>query len=118
MKKTAGIFAISLIVALAACSSKTDEGTDESTEAAPDSFTVTNNTQSKIVNLLAREKGSAEWGNFELGGGLAAGSETKIQWNDPEEGKCEWEFKAKFADEEESNVFTVDTCKEHDIEFN
>ena len=85
--------------------------------AAPATFTVTNDTDAKIVKLFAREKGTTQWNFFSIGSRIAAGSETKLQWNDPDEGECEWEFMAVFADGEKSNVFTVDTCEEHDIVF-
>ncbi len=84
---------------------------------ADDSFTVTNNTEAAITRLLAREVGAPKWGFFDIGSGIPAGETVTISWNNPDEGNCEWEFKAEFDDGSESVPITLDTCENHDIEF-
>lgn len=75
-------------------------------------FKVTNNTDAKIVKLLASEDGE-EYGFFNIGSGIAVGKSMELVWDKAtDESNCEWYFKAVFADESESEAKAFDFCED------
>lgn len=83
-------------------------------------FKVHNNTRQKITAIKVREEGSKEWGDFDIGDGVAAGATETMVWDQStDNGKCNWFFKAKFANGEWSDPAKFDFCeKDLVIEFN
>lgn len=83
-------------------------------------FKVHNNTRQKIVAIKVAEEGSKEWGDFDIGDGVAAGATEEMVWDkSTDNGKCNWWFKAKFANGEWSDAVKFDFCeKDLVIEFN
>lgn len=82
------------------------------------SFTLTNNTDSRITKVEVSEDGES-WGFFDIGGGLTAGSSSEMVW-DPstDDSNCEWQVRATFADESISDPAAFDFCEEDlEIEF-
>lgn len=82
------------------------------------SFTVHNTTKVAIKKLLASEDGK-EYGNFDIGSGIAPGKEVTLKWDKSTDEKgCTWFFKAMFADGEESEAKKFDFCEENvELEF-
>ncbi len=83
------------------------------------SFKVSNNTDNKIVGIEVSEDGK-EWGHFDIGKGIAAGSTSKLVWDaSTDEGACEWTFRATFSDDSVSEEVDFDFCEEDlELEFN
>lgn len=82
-------------------------------------FVVSNATNSKIVKLQVSEDKS-EWGDFDVGSGIAAGdSETMIWDHSTDNESCEQWMRAKFADGSTSEPSKQDFCQNLDdpIEF-
>jgi hypothetical protein len=76
------------------------------------SFKVTNNTDSKIVRLLASEDGK-KYGFFDIGGGIGVGKSMSLVWDkSTDDSGCEWYFKAVFADKSESEAVPFDFCED------
>ena len=76
------------------------------------SFSVQNNTSSKITGIEASEDGSS-WGAFDIGGGIAAGSSMDLTWDQStDDSNCEWHFRATFADGSTSEEVPFDFCEE------
>ncbi len=76
------------------------------------SFKVTNNTDAKIVKLLASEDGT-KYGFFSIGAGIAVGKSMTLVWDkSTDESGCEWYFKAVFADNSESEAVPFDFCED------
>lgn len=82
------------------------------------SFTVTNNTDTKISKILVSEDGE-EYGFFNIGGGIAPGKSVKLVWDQSTNGEsCEQHFKAVFSNGEESEPQQFDFCEDEvSIEF-
>lgn len=81
-------------------------------------FTIKNKTKSKIVKLLAVEKGKSNWGEFDIGDGIAAGETEKIEWGaHTNNSGCNWYVKAKFADGSSSPAQVFDFCQNPDLEY-
>ena len=82
------------------------------------SFTVTNNTDTKITKILVSEDGE-EYGFFKIGSGIAPGKTVKLVWDSSTDGEsCEQYFKAVFANGEESEPQQFDFCEDEvAIEF-
>lgn len=82
------------------------------------SFTVTNNTDTKIKKILVSEDGE-EYGFFNIGNGINPGKTVTLVWHSSTEGEnCEQYFKAVFANDEESEPQKFDFCEEEvAIEF-
>lgn len=82
------------------------------------SFTVTNNTDTKITKILVSEDGE-EYGFFNIGGGIAPGKTVKLVWDQSTNGEsCEQHFKAVFSNGEESEAQQFDFCEDEvAIEF-
>ncbi len=80
------------------------------------SFKIHNTTKVAITKLLASEDGK-DYGNFDIGGGIAPGKEMTLKWDKSTDEKgCNWFFKALFADGEESEAKKFDFC-EDDVEL-
>jgi hypothetical protein len=82
-------------------------------------FKVHNKNKARIVKLMASEDGKA-YANFDIGDGIDSGETATLQWDkSTDNGNCEWHFKAKFDDQEESEPATIDFCeKDLVLEFN
>ena len=82
-------------------------------------FVVSNQTSSKIVKLQVSEDKS-EWGDFDVGSGIAAGATETMIWDHStdNEGCNQW-MRAKFADGSTSEPSKQDFCQDLDdpIEF-
>lgn len=75
------------------------------------SFTVTNNTDTKITKILVSEDGE-DYGFFDIGGGIAPGKTVKLVWDQSTNGEsCAQHFKAVFANGEESEAQEFDFCE-------
>ncbi|HYX29464.1 MAG TPA: hypothetical protein VE863_12940 [Pyrinomonadaceae bacterium] len=83
-------------------------------------FKIHNNTKQKIVAVKVREEGKDEWGDFDVGDGIAAGATDEMVWDKSTDNSgCNWFFKAKFADGEWSDAVKFDFCEKNlVIEFN
>ncbi len=82
-------------------------------------FVVSNTSSSKIVKLQVSEDKS-EWGDFDVGSGIAAGSTVTMIWDHSTDGEgCEQWMRAKFADGSFSEASKQDFCEDLDtpIEF-
>ena len=76
-------------------------------------FKVKNSTGSKITKLLASPDGK-KWGLFDIGAGIKAGGIMELVWDkSTDSGNCEWQFKAVFADGDESGVEEFDFCEKN-----
>ncbi len=76
------------------------------------SFTVTNNTDTKITKILVSEDGE-EYGFFNIGAGINPGKTVTLVWDSSTNGEsCEQYFKAVFANKEESEPQKFDFCEE------
>ena len=63
-------------------------------------FKVHNNTKQAIKKIKVSDDGK-KWGFFDIGDGIAAGATEELVWDkSTDNGACEWEFKAVFADNE------------------
>lgn len=82
-------------------------------------FVVSNASSSKIVKLQVSEDKS-EWGDFDVGSGIAAGSTVTMIWDHSTDGEgCVQWMRAKFADGSTSEASRQDFCEDLDapIEF-
>lgn len=76
-------------------------------------FSVSNNSGSKITKILVSEDGKS-WGFFDIGKGIAAGATETLQWDASTAGEdCEQYFKAVFADGSESEPVVFDFCEKN-----
>lgn len=89
-----------------------------SADDAQYSFKVHNTTKDKITKLLASEDGK-NYGNFDIGSGIAAGATVTLEWDKKTNDKgCKWWFKAVFDGDEESEAKRFDFCEEDlELEF-
>lgn len=77
-------------------------------------FFVQNNTSSTMTGLFAAEP-EQNWGQFDIGSGIAAGEGTKMIWSPSTNGQgCEQWLKATFADGSESTSEIFDFCQDLD----
>lgn len=80
-------------------------------------FKVHNDTKVKIVKLLVSEDGK-EWGAFDIGDGIKGAEDATLAWAEhTNDGNCEQQVKAVYADESASEVQTFDFC-EKDLTIN
>lgn len=81
-------------------------------------FKVFNNTKIQIKQILVSEDGK-KWGFFDIGKGIAAGATIELVWASATNGSgCDWNFKAVWADGDESDPAEFDFCeKDLVIEF-
>ena len=82
-------------------------------------FKVHNNTKQTIKKIKVSDDGK-KWGYFDIGSGIAAGATEELVWDkSTDDGACEWQFKAVFADSEESEAVEFNFCEKNlVIEFN
>jgi hypothetical protein len=82
-------------------------------------FKVHNNTKQAIKKIKVSDDGK-KWGYFDIGDGIAAGATDELVWDkSTDNGACEWQFKAVFADNEESEAVEFNFCEKNlVIEFN
>lgn len=74
-------------------------------------FQVHNNTDTKIAKILVSEDGEA-WGFFNIGSGIKSGDTVTLVWDQATNGEsCEQQFKAVFANGEESQPVAFDFCE-------
>jgi hypothetical protein len=74
-------------------------------------FKVHNKTENKIVKLLASEDGKT-YREFNIGNGIGAGKIVTMEWDKAtDNGNCEWYFKAKLDDGEETEPVEFDFCE-------
>lgn len=79
-------------------------------------FDVHNSTGSRITAIEVSEDGD-EWGEFDIGSGIAAGATATLQWDaSTDDSGCEWQFRATFADGSVSDEVSFDFC-EDDLEL-
>ena len=80
------------------------------------SFKVHNNTEHKIVSLLASEHGE-DPGEFNIGDGIKAGESTTLTWDkSTDQSNCEWAFTAVYDDGTYSEPVVINFC-EDDLEL-
>ena len=76
-------------------------------------FKVHNKTESPIVRLLASEDGET-YRDFNIGSGIAPGATVMMEWDaSTDDSNCEWYFKAKLADGEETDPVEFDFCEKN-----
>ncbi|HLD65664.1 MAG TPA: hypothetical protein VJA19_06455 [Pseudomonas sp.] len=82
------------------------------------SFKVSNNSDQRITAIEVSEDG-AEWGEFDIGEGIASGDTETLVWDDStDDSGCEWAFRATFEEGHVSEPSTLDFCEgDLDIEF-
>ncbi|MCU0756044.1 MAG: hypothetical protein MUE46_13110 [Xanthomonadales bacterium] len=82
------------------------------------SFTVNNNSGSKIVRIQVSEDGR-NWGDFDIGSGIPAGASSELTWAEhTNDAGCVWQFVASFADGSKSDAVAFDFCEEDlELEF-
>jgi hypothetical protein len=74
---------------------------------------VHNKTDNKIVKLLASEDGKT-YREFNIGAGIDAGKIVTMEWDkSTDNGNCEWYFKAKLDDGEETDPVEFDFCEKN-----
>lgn len=82
-------------------------------------FVVANKTESAIKKLeVSADK--KDWGNFDIGSGIAAGATETLVWDSSTDDEpCEQWIRAKFADGSASPASKQDFCQDLDtpIEF-
>ncbi len=80
------------------------------------SFGVRNNTRVKLTKLLVSEDGK-DWGYFDIGSGIAAGSDVTLTWDSSTDDEgCDQYVKAVYADGSESEEARFNFC-EADLEL-
>jgi hypothetical protein len=82
------------------------------------SFDVSNNSDQRIIAIEASEDGS-NWGEFDIGSGIPSGETMTLVWDSStDDGNCEWEFRATFAEGHVSEPSVIDFCEgDLEIEF-
>ena len=82
-------------------------------------FKVHNNTRQAINKIKVSDDGK-KWGFFDISDGIAAGATEELVWDkSTDNGACEWQFKAVFSDNEESEAVEFNFCEKNlVIEFN
>jgi hypothetical protein len=79
-------------------------------------FKVHNNTQHRIVSLVASESGE-EAGEFDIGNGIGPGQTATLQWDkSTDNSHCEWAFSAVYDDGTFSEPVMINFC-EDDLEL-
>lgn len=82
-------------------------------------FVVKNNTGSKITKLQVSQD-MHEWGDFDIGSGIAAGATETMLWDSStDDENCQQWIRAKFSDGSFSEPSEQDFCQDLDspIEF-
>jgi hypothetical protein len=77
-------------------------------------FKVHNKTANNIVKLLASSDEGKTYRNFDIGEGIAAGKTVTMEWaQSTDNGDCEWYFKAKLDDGEETDPVEFNFCEKN-----
>ena len=77
-------------------------------------FKVHNKTDHNIVKLLASSDEGKTYQNFDIGDGIGAGKTVTMEWShSTDDGNCEWYFKAKLADGEETEAVEFNFCEKN-----
>lgn len=80
------------------------------------SFTVHNNTRTKMTKLLVSED-KKDWGYFDIGKGIAPGEKETLVWDSStNDDSCDQYVKAAYADGSESEEAKFNFC-EADLEL-
>ncbi|MGZ5006404.1 MAG: hypothetical protein ACXWE9_01380 [Methylobacter sp.] len=82
------------------------------------SFKVHNSTKVKITKLLVSED-KKQWGYFDIGGGIAAGDNMTLVWDQSTNNEgCDQYVKAAYADGTESEEAKFNFCEANlELEF-
>ncbi len=82
------------------------------------SFTLTNNSDQRIVEVEVSEDGRS-WGTFDIGRGIASGDSVEMVWDEStDDSDCEWYFRATFSGGETSEPVPFDFCDDDlEVEF-
>lgn len=77
-------------------------------------FWVKNSSDATIQKLMVSQD-KKEWGNFDVGDGIAPGAEVKMVWDESTNNEaCSQWIKAKFSDGSESAPSKMNFCKDLD----
>ena len=77
-------------------------------------FKVHNKTANNIVKLFASSDEGKTYREFDIGDGIAAGKTATMVWaQSTDNGNCEWYFKAKLDDGEETDPVEFDFCEKN-----
>ena len=77
-------------------------------------FKVHNKTDQNIVKLFASSDDGKTYREFDIGNGIAAGKTVTMEWSQStDNGNCEWYFKAKLDDGEETDPVEFDFCEKN-----
>jgi len=77
-------------------------------------FKVHNKTDQNIVKLFASSDDGKTYREFDIGNGIAAGKTATMEWaQSTDNGNCEWYFKAKLADGDETEPVEFDFCEKN-----
>ena len=85
--------------------------------AAPQDFTVTNNTGHVIVTLNVSPSTSNRWGPDILGREVLANGEQAEVTFDRDEDQCVWDIRVTYDDETENDLRGVNLCETTEVEF-
>jgi hypothetical protein len=89
-------------------------GISGAAQAADWYFYVQNNSRATLTRLQVKEKGGP-WGAFDLGGGIASGQKSRIDWGaNTNNQACNQIIRASFSDGSMSKELVVDFCKDLD----
>ena len=81
------------------------------------SLTVTNQTRTRIKQVLVSENGK-NWGYFDIGSGIAPGETAKLVWDKSTDNEsCSQLIKAVYADGSQAQPAKFDFCEETDLVF-
>jgi hypothetical protein len=85
--------------------------------AAPQDFTVTNNTGHVIVTLNVSPNDSDRWGPDILGREVLANGEQAEVTFDRNEDQCVWDIRVTYDDGTENDERGVNLCETTEVEF-
>jgi len=77
-------------------------------------FKVHNKTDHTIVKLMASSDEGKTYRPFDIGNGIGAGKTASMVWDQStDDGDCEWYFKAKLSNGEETEPVEFDFCEKN-----
>lgn len=81
-------------------------------------FTVSNNSDQRIVKIEVSEDGES-WAPFNIGGGIPAGESAELVWDEStNDSDCEWQFRATFQEGYVAGSDWINFCEDEvNIEF-
>jgi hypothetical protein len=75
-------------------------------------FDVKNSTRSAVTKLEASEDGK-EWGEFDIGDGIAPGETAQLVWDQSTNDQdCKQKIRATYADKSQTDIAQFDFCEE------